>query len=176
MNIFYLDKNPALAAQYHHDKHVVKMILESAQLLCTAHRVLDGEQYIDDSSSRKIKRWKLPDINETILYKATHVNHPSNIWVRESVSNYNWLYDLFKHLCYEYTIRYGKTHMTETKLLTVLEKSPKNIKNIGMTVMPQAMPDVYKHSDSVIAYRNYYIHEKSNQSKYTNRETPHFIL
>ena len=85
MNIFYLDEKPMTAARMHCDKHVVKMILESAQMLSTAHRILDGNDYADRRG----------------LYKATHKNHPANIWVRESANNYVWLYNLFTFLCIE---------------------------------------------------------------------------
>ena len=72
MNIFYLDSDPYVAAKMHCDKHVVKMILESAQMLSTAHRVLDGDEYADERG----------------LYKMAHKNHPSTIWVRTSTDNY----------------------------------------------------------------------------------------
>ena len=177
MNIFFLDKDPQLAAEYHHDKHVVKMILETAQLLSTAHRVLDGEQYIDQSTGRKIKRWKMDnDLMENGLYKATHINHPSNVWARTSKDNYIWLYRLFANLCMEYTHRYGKVHATNLKLSHLLGNPPKNIKDIGMTSLPQAMPDEYKTEDSVKAYRNYYIGAKKQQSKYTNRDVPTWLI
>ena len=180
MNIFLLDKDPIKSAQMHHDKHVIKMILESAQLLCTAHRVLDGELYIDNSSGRKIKRWKL-ELNDDVIYKATHVNHPSNIWTRTSKQNYIWLYDMFIGLCNEYTYRYGKIHATQNKLEHILKCIPKNISNLeiaeiaGITQMPQAMPEKYHDTDSVEAYRKYYKAEKINQSKYTNRNEPYWI-
>lgn len=176
MNIFYLDKDPQTAAEMHHDKHVVKMILETAQLLCTAHRVIDGEMYIDQSSGRKIKRWRMSDENvDNVLYKATHMNHPSNIWARESEANYNWLYKLFAHLSLEYTYRYGKTHMTWSKLGVALSQPPKNIHKGPMTKMPQAMPDEFKTECSVQAYRNYYAGTKKQQSKYTKREAPAWL-
>lgn len=176
MNIFFLDKDPQLAAEYHHDKHVVKMILETAQLLSTAHRVIDGEQYIDQSTGRKIKRWKMDDSSiDDVMYKATHMNHPSNVWARESKDNYVWLYNLFINLCNEYTHRYGKVHATYNKLAIMLSQPPKNIKDIGMTSMPQAMPDDYKHVDSVTAYRSYYRGAKKDQSKYTKREVPDWL-
>lgn len=85
MNIFYLHKNTEQCANMHCDKHVVKMILESAQLLCTAHRVCDGDDYCDDYN----------------LYKKTHQNHPSAVWVRKSADNYRWLHELFFFLLIE---------------------------------------------------------------------------
>lgn len=176
MNIFFLDQDPQLAAEYHHDKHVVKMILETAQLLSTAHRVIDGVQYIDCSSGRKIQRWKMNDsFMEERLYKATHMNHPSNVWTRQSKDNYIWLYRLFVNLCHEYTHRYGKVHATCTKLAVILSQPPRKIADIGLTIMPQAMPDEFKDQDSVQAYRNYYIGAKKEQSKYTKRTTPSWL-
>lgn len=174
MNIFYLDQDPIQCAQMHNDKHVVKMILEYAQLLCTAHRVIDGEMWNDKTANgSKIKRWKLADASlEEQLYKATHVNHPSNIWARESLSNYKWLYDLFVATCKEYTHRYGKTHATETKLKDILKNAPKNIEDKGMTLMPQAMPDYCKDKDPIQGYRTYYIKEKKGFNNYTNRQQP----
>ena len=76
MNIFYIHTDPRMCAEWSVDSHCVKMILESAQLLSTAHRVLDGVQYIDASSGRKIKRWQLAGVHDSLLYSATHVNHP----------------------------------------------------------------------------------------------------
>lgn len=173
MNIFYLDKDPIIAATYHNDKHVVKMILESAQLLSTAHRVLDGKRYIEIKNNRKISRWRLSD-NEDILYKATHINHPSNVWARTTSENYMWLYQLFNALCAEYTHRYGKVHKT-SKLLTVLSELPKHIPINKMTEVPQAMPDKYRMNDSIDAYRAYYNEEKVKFSKYTKRECPEWL-
>ena len=145
------------------DKHVVKMVTEYGQLLSTAHRVLDGELYLDKTKNgRNIKRWRLkPTAQEELLYKASHVNHPSNIWVRESDKNYRWLYKHFKALCKEYTHRYGKIHMTEEKLSGLLWFAPRNIKQtVTTTKFAQAMPEYCKREDPVEAYRFYYIKEK----------------
>ena len=97
MNIFYVDKHPVRAAEQMCDKHIVKMILESAQLLCTCHRVQDGKEYYGKTANgRKIKRWTHPNSNlEPLLYKAGWVKHPSTIWLFESAYNYIWLY---KHM------------------------------------------------------------------------------
>ena len=143
MNVFYLDKNPQSAAAMHCDKHVVKMILEYAQLLSTAHRVLDG----DDAPEN--------------LYKIAHKNHPSTIWTRSSKQHYDWLFRLFRKLNIEYGIRYGKIHLSWEKLNRYLEFAPKNIKDNGWTDPPQCMPDHCKKPDTVEAYRNYYLVEKS---------------
>ena len=111
MNIFYLHPDPKTCAEYHVDKHCVKMILETCQLLSTAHRVLDGvETMAKSKTGRNVKRWVLPDNRETIVYSATHMNHPSAVWCRQNRDNYYWLWCLLKSLCDEYTYRYGKIH------------------------------------------------------------------
>ena len=93
MNIFYLSNDPAECARFHNDRHVIKMILETSQLLSTAHRVLDGTLSVGRSASgRKKTSYVLMDQREPVLYSATHINHPSAIWVRQSYANYVWLY------------------------------------------------------------------------------------
>ena len=111
MNIFILDKNPIIAAQMQCDKHVVKMIVESAQMLSTAHRMLDGyvEKRPSKSGKRIISYWVHPNKNyEATLYKAVHHSHPCTIWTMESASNYNWHYTHWTSLCKEYQYRYNK--------------------------------------------------------------------
>jgi len=160
MNIFYLSYDPRTCAAEHCDKHVVKMIIEYAQLMSTAHRVLDGIPYTaKTANNRNIKRWKLDKPREDILYKAAHINHPSNIWLRQSRSHYRWLFDLFQHCCVEYTKRYGKWHKTE-QLKSNLVYAPHNILDTGWSDPPPAMPDKYKVTDTIQSYRNYYIGEK----------------
>ena len=111
MNIFYLDNDPKICAQMHVDKHCIKMILEYAQLLSTAHRILDGTVSIGlGKTGRKQTRYVLPDDRESVLYSATHLNHPSAVWCRQSAMNYHWLYTLLVECCKEYTYRYGKIH------------------------------------------------------------------
>ena len=163
MNIFYLSSCPQEAAESHNDKHCVKMILESAQMLSTAHRELDGD---------------VPDI----LYKSAHKNHPSTIWARSSKQHYDWLYRLFRQLSAEYTLRYSKSgnwgrdlkvHKTWNKLGKILKTAPKNIKDNGWVDPPQCMPDHCKKPDTIDAYRNYYLTEKASFStwNYTNKPT-----
>ena len=174
MNIFYLDRDVTKCAEYHNDKHVVKMILEYAQLLSTAHRVIDGVEYVDKTANgRSIKRWRLEDNTlEKELYKATHINHPSAVWVRQSNNNYNWLMCLFIELLREYTYRYGKIHATE-RLVYFLRKPSRNIPVSHLTQPTPAMPDEYKvPGDSLQSYRNYYIGAKNNMAKWKNREIP----
>jgi len=159
MNIFYLDKDPKICAQYHNDKHVVKMILEYAQLMSTAHYEQDGPDH--------------PLVDR--LYKPTHKNHPSAVWVRESAYNYYWLYQLWTNLCDEYTHRYGKTHLTDIKMRELLRNPPKNaILNKPFTPPTPAMPDDVIDVDSLVAYRNYYKKHKEHLATWTLREVPEF--
>jgi len=154
MNIFYLDRDPAKCAAMHCDKHVVKMILEYAQLLSTAHHEIDGEPSID-------------------CYKPTHKNHPSAVWVRESRSNYQWLYQLLDNLLVEYTFRYGKVHKTESSgIFQNLSKIPYELPGGKFTEPPQCMPDDCKDDDPVVAYRNYYVREKSYMARWKNTKSP----
>ena len=177
MNIFYLSNNTKECAQMHVDKHCVKMILEYAQLLSTAHRVIDGVEYVDDSSGRKIKRWKLGSSYEDILYKATHINHPSAIWVRHSYDNYAWLRSLLYQLCKEYTYRYDKVHKVESSgLMEALCYAPINIKLSKFTEPTPAMPDEYiVKGDSIQSYHNYYNGAKVKLFSWKNRSVPGFI-
>lgn len=175
MNIFVLDENPVLAARMHCDKHVVKMILESAQLLCTAHRVIDGTEIVRTINGRKQKVWALATVCDELFYKATHINHPCSIWVRESSVNYSWLFALFAELCAEYTRRYGKTHACWSKFGDALMALPRNIPVTPSTPFAQAMPDQYKCPDAVWAYRAYYLGEKTGMLKYTNAVKPHWV-
>ena len=177
MNIFILDNCPIKAAQSQCDKHVVKMIVESAQMLSTVHRMLDGSMERRPSKSGSmIQYFKLEDRRETILYKACHFNHPSTVWTRENDKNYNWHYLHFVALCQEYTHRYGKVHATETKLIKALAKPPKNIKlSDNMTPFKLAMksnPECM-YEDAVKSYRAFY-HTKQNRFKmaWTNRIVP----
>ena len=173
MNIFYLHEDPIQNVKWHIDKHIVKMATEYCQLLSTAHRVLDGESYYDKTkNNRKIQRWRLPDDREDILMKASHVNHPSNIWVRESSSNYMKLWKIYMSCLAEYTHRYGKIHGAG-KASMILMRPPTNIKDIGETEIPQAMPEYCKVSgDAIAGYRNYYINEKKNFASWKNRTKP----
>jgi len=177
VNIFYLDEDPIQCAEQHCDKHVVKMIVEYAQLLSTAHRVLDGVQYLDRTSNgRSIKRWRLQDERETRVYKATHINHPSSIWTRQSDSNYRWLHNLFCALANEYTYRYEKQHKTYSELALVLKTPPKNIKLGDLTDPTPAMPLQYQIStQSKDCYHEYYKKGKVEIAKWTKRNTPRWF-
>jgi hypothetical protein len=149
MNIFVLDLDPVKAAEYQCDKHVVKMILETAQLLSSAHHVLNSP-------------------HKDRFYKLTHKNHPCAVWTRESASNYGWLYNHFIALCAEYTKRYGKCHKTDREKGFVLAILPHLIESKAMTPFPLCMPDQYKTDDVVESYRNYYKGEKAYFAKWKN--------
>ena len=176
MNIFYLDHDPKVCAEMHVDKHCVKMILEYAQLLSTAHRVLDGVQFTGVSKTgRKQTRYVLSNSRESVLYSATHINHPSAIWVRQSDKNYSWLFDMFQALLEEYTYRYGKTHACD-RLVWALEVRPNNIPRGNFTEPTPAMPDHYKVSgDSISSYKNYYLGDKQRMFTWKKRPTPSWI-
>lgn len=153
MNIFYLHPNPRVCAEYHCDSHVVKMILEYAQLLSTAHHLLSDKPHPD-------------------LYKKTHVNHPCGVWVRKSSQHYQWLYKLFVECCDEYTRRYGKVHKTERVLREILSILPDHIKDLGFVDPPQCMPEQYRTKNVVEAYKKYYLGEKYSFAKWKSTATP----
>ena len=148
MNIFVLDLDPTKAAEYQCDRHVVKMVLESAQLLCSAH--------------------------ESAPYKRTHYNHPSAVWTRSSLSNYRWLLDHAYALAAEYYRRYGNIHKSVAVLDWCYDNTPPLLE-LGLTPFAQAMPDKYKNTDPVVAYRNYYIHEKAKIAKWKKGTTPEWF-
>jgi hypothetical protein len=156
MNIFFLDADVKKCAEYHCDKHVVKMILETAQLLCSAHHITD-------------------QVTDQVPYKLSHKNHPCSIWVRTSLSNYLYLCELGLELCKEYTYRYEKRH----KSLDVIEWCVTNKVNIcdkGLTEPPKAMPDEFKVKDVVESYRNYYMGAKKTFATWKKREVPIWYL
>lgn len=174
MNIFVVHESAYESAKNLCDKHVVKMIVESAQMLSTAHRVLDGTPCVRYSkNSRKLAYWYMEDLSkETMLCKPTMVNHPCTKWVMETDANYKWLANHGIGLCLEYTARYNKVHSMEYMFNDTLSVPPTNINwNGKLTPFAQAMPEKYKQSDAIQAYRTYYIYEKSRFAKW-NKSTP----
>lgn len=149
MNIFLLDWDPKKCAQYHNDKHVVKMILETAQLLCGVHWMTGGEA----------------------PYKLSHKNHPCAIWVREDLENYLWLCELGLELCLEYNYRYKKTHKSKLIIEWCLCNRP-NLPDRGLTKPPLAMPIQYKVDCPITSYRNYYLGDKKHFCNWKGREVP----
>jgi hypothetical protein len=150
MNIFVLDNDVKKCAQYHCDKHVVKMIIEYAQMLSTAVRLTT-------------------DLD--IGYKLTHKNHPCTVWARKSLSNWKWLRELSKEVNDEYRYRYDKE--VNHKSFDVIQTLPEpNIPDLGLTAFPLAMPEYCMLGDVPNSYRNYYMKEKSNFVSWKKREIP----
>jgi hypothetical protein len=154
LNIFVLDRDVRLCAQYHNNKHVVKMILESTQLLNNA---------LSNNESSYIP-----------VYRKTHVNHPASLWTSESLSNFKWLNSLAIELCYEYTFRYGKTHKCQSILENFSNFKFSSFEDKGMTDFALCMPDDYKVTDPVESYRNYYLGSKRDLAKWDPREQPYW--
>ncbi len=154
MNIFVLDKDISKCAQAHCDQHVVKMILESVQMLCTA---LNKKGF-------------------TTPYKSTHIKHPCVLWLEASFDNFLWLKALALALNEEYKYRYHKE--TDHKSIAVLtEIACHSYSAIGLTPFAQAMPDEYKvEGDPVQAYRNFYLGDKSRFAKWTRRDPPSWFI
>lgn len=182
MNIFILDEDPDIAARHHCDKHVVKMILESAQMLSSSHwmgwsQVLSSPA---DLKQKQTKSWLLENVPYDLqpAYSMTHVNHPCTIWARETRKNYEWLCVHAKSLCEEYTRRYGKRHKSEDVIDWLIENTPPHLHNCTreLTAFAQAMPDIYKNESAVIAYRSYYVGEKMSFAKWNHSETPQWFL
>ena len=149
MNIFVLDLDPVKAARYQCNKHVVKMVLETAQLLCA------------------------PFEPGVAPYKRSHFNHPSSIWTRSSLSNYHWLVAHGIALCDEYEHRYNKIH----KSRAVIEWCKDNVQllglpDAGLTEFAQAMPDECKRPHVVEAYRTYYLNNKFEFAKWPEDRIP----
>lgn len=154
MNIFVLDYDPKVAAISHCDKHVVKMILESAQIMCTVQHKLG----VDD-----------------IPYRATHHNHPCTIWAGESQQNYEWLYQLAEALHDEWQYRFNHGEDDIHKSWQVIKDLPTpDLPDIGMTKPRMAMPEEYHNDDVVTAYRTYYINDKADLLQYTKRNKPNW--
>ena len=179
MNIFILDNDPVIAAQMQCDKHVVKMVVESAQMLSTVHRMVDGVMERRPSKSGSMLQYfYLDDDREDLLYKACHFNHPSTVWTRESMHNYRWHYVHFAALCDEYTYRYGKVHSTDAKLRKALSKLPQNIPIKKMTPFKLAMASFPEciTEDAVESYRNFYMtKQKRFTMAWTKRPQPEWF-
>lgn len=156
MNIFYLDKNPRRAAEMMHDKHVVKMVLETAQILSTV--------------CHRHGCW-VPE-----MYRPTHARHPSVLWAGDSAAHFYWLVDHGQHLCNEFHYRYSNHHKSLAVIDLCGAEAPV-FENTEWTEPPQAMPDEFKIAgDSVAAYRAYYLGRKVEQSGWTRRPVPAFVL
>ena len=159
MNIFHLHTDPKICARYHCDKHVVKMILETSQMLSTAYRRVCGD---DDN-----------------LYKTAYPKHPMTIWVGDSLENFKYALSLGEWLAIQYTYRYKKVHKSQKIIDYIrfhkLKNVVKNFTKVKFTPPPQCMPDEYKHKDYITAYKQYYVGEKKRFAKYTAVDTPDFM-
>lgn len=181
MNIFVLDADPVKAAQLQCDKHVVKMIVESAQMLSTAHRMIDGKMVRVPSKSgkTKVKAWLLGDYRDEKLYKAVHMNHPCTVWTMKSSANYEWHYAHFVALCEEYTYRYGKVHATDKLLRDKLSVLPNRVPVGERTQFALAMksnPECMFPNDPVKSYRMFYQTKQARfKMAWTKREVPEWF-
>lgn len=161
MNIFFLSTKPDICAQMHCDKHVVKMILETAQILCAVH-------YRTESG------FEPP-------YKKTHANHPCTVWASASMANYSWLVELGRELAKEYIFRYSaekkpKSHKSSVVIEWAAASLPP-LPKLGFTPPAQAMPDHYRvKDDPVAAYRAYYLGDKGHILTYRRRERPTWVV
>ena len=162
MNIFYLDEDPYKAAQYMCDKHIIKMSLESAQLLSTVQYKLGYNKHFDKPE---------------YFYKPTHINHPCSIWARQNVANYRWLANHAFALCYEYTYRYNKVHKSSI-IVARCSYPPKQLKGGILTPPALAMPDEYKSNDPIASYRHYYKYNKMKNidCRWTKRNKPSWLM
>lgn len=196
MNIFFLADDPDEAAQLHCNEHVIKMVLESAQMLSTAQRVLNGAKshvfapngrahavylfpgeklQFEQVETKKGVSWKLR-IVDRLFYNATHASHPCTQWVMRSATNYRWLWHLMVHLDKERVYRYGTAQSkTITELGERLMTPPKGLIECGMTPPAQAMPDECKRFHPVDAYRAFYRTHKSSFATWKKRPVPEWM-
>ena len=155
MNIFVLDKCPIQSAQMQCDKHIVKMPLETAQMLCSV--------------------WHRYGVGDKVSYKEAHKKHPCTLWTGDSAENYDWLWQHGMELCFEYTRRYNKIHKCQQVIMDLdvhvlrisfIQKQPCMFDDTNATPHPQCMPDEYKSDDPVLAYRKYYVNDKKDIAKW----------
>jgi len=172
MNRFIIENTPKECAMSHCDKHVPKMVVEEAQMLCTVHRLLDGQLtmvdafdkqgnqvYLKSGEPRMKKHWILSDERESTLYKAAHMKHPCTLWAMETLGNYKWAVQMFIALCDEYTHRYGKDHKSESLVPWLMIPPDKINPSLELTPMPLAMganPECIDHHDVIGSYRKFY--------------------
>lgn len=181
MNMFIVHRDPTENVKLYCDVHLRKMIIEQAQLLSTAHRILDGVKGTIITYSKTKKEYiKKPynhvlrhlgeDGHYPVLYLKSHDNHPNNIWIRKSVMNYRYGYDLFIAMLTEYEYRFNKKHES-SKLKHDLKLSPRNLKSIPMT--PFVYDKQYQYIDDVTdAYKKAFIDKYRDWSD-SNRELIH---
>lgn len=164
MNIFVLDTNPAVAATLLCDQHIGKMLLEACQLLCGAHRE-PWELHSSNSIAASRRRYEAKTPAERLTddelpYLPTHLKHPCSVWVRNSLSNYQWLVQHALSLASEYHYRFGKHHDSASVAVWLARRNPIDVPTGHRTPFAQAMPEQYRSPDAVAAYRRYYAAEK----------------
>ena len=177
MNLFFLHPNPRKCARWHCNKHVVKMLLESCQLLYTAHWVFAAQAGLDT-----------PDLTDAPMtvsskqagYKPTHRNHPCGRWVRASLSHYLWLCQLAAELVREYRFRYGatKVHACEAHVVWLTSHTPAGLLDNGWSSPPSAMPEAFRISANTVRnYRHFYATAKEQRGflVYMGRQRPHWL-
>jgi len=152
MNIFILDESPIISAQMQCDKHIVKMPLETAQMLCSVwHRYGQGDRVPLNASGTP--------------YKEAHKKHPCTLWAGDDARNYDWLWQHGMELCFEFTRRFNNIHRCQQVIMNIeidnCEFEFDNMSRQG-TPHPQCMPDEYKCNDPVLAYRKYYVNDKKD--------------
>lgn len=166
MNIFFLSWVIDICVQYHCDKHVIKMILETTQLLSTCHHVVDP---IKAEDYEKLG----------LIYRKTHPNHPCSLWLRDCKENYIWLCHFGLALCKEYAYRYDKQpsdHKCHRMLMFLIHHVPSLPSNNGVITQPKlAMPDQYKTADPIYSYRMYYLNEKQRMLVWRKRSPPTWV-
>ena len=178
MNIFYLDSDPIQAAKWQCDKHIIKMPLETAQMLCTAHRCLDGFRRLKFTpKGRKVTHFEMFNkFHDALFYKATHWNHPSTQWIMESDEHYRWAYEHWIALSQEFAQRQGKAHKSWEVLADYLLAPPSNIASAGFSEPPTAINEEWQHlivpDDTVQSYRNYYQVAKRHLHKWKQNQPP----
>lgn len=194
MNLFVLSFHPKIAARYHLDKHVVKMILEACQLLYTAHWTFAYPELLDCKSaialSKKQKTLSVPNSlssapvsktrREEPGFRPVHIHHPCAKWVRKTLGNYKWAAELALGLADEYEYRWPThgSHSCRAHAQWLLDNPPQDIPQQARTRFIQAMEDRFKQKDPIQAYRLYYIISKGKERgllHYTRREPPEFL-
>ena len=178
MNIFVLDTDIKLCAEYHCDKHLVKMITEHNQILASvkwkSHGITKKNQITKKHTDKFVDFPRKNSDGTPNPYSIGFQYHPCTVWAGESIDNYIWLCNLTLEMCKEYTKRYKKTHAGESIVKWYKDNSP-FLPIIGVTPFVQAMPDDVKNIDSVIAYRNYYKKYKVGFAKWSHTETPKWL-
>ena len=165
MNLFYLEEDPETCAQSHCNKHVPKMVVETAQLLCNVHHLLETKDVVKAESEGEGEKEK-EKTKKAIPYKYSRSGHTKLApmqWLLQSKTNYRWAVKLGLALSEVYTQRFGgKRHKTHAVLEWLRENEPENLEDIGFTRPLCAMPDEYKHPDGnpIESYRKYYVYDK----------------